>query len=75
MISSEQLFGGCLLLSGIAFIVISLYAAIVSKLLPPALDAPLRDEFHYSLLVPASIPMFFFFVLLNWVGFKFFRHN
>lgn len=75
MVSSEQLFGAGLLLSGIAFIVISLYAAVVSKLLPSALEAPLHNEFHYSLLVPASIPMFFFFVLLNWVGFKFFRHN
>lgn len=74
-ISGQQVFGVCLIVSGVVFIVGALYAAVVAKLLPTSLDAPLRDEWHYSLLVPASIPMFFFFVLLNWVGFKFFRHN
>lgn len=75
MVSEQQLVGVCLIGTGVAFVVAALYAAIVSKLLPAAVNAPLSDEWHYSLLVPATIPMFFFFVLLNWVAFKFFRHN
>jgi hypothetical protein len=75
MESGERLLGVCLIVTGVLFVVGSLYAAIVSKLLPKDFAAPLSDEWHYSLLVPATIPMFFFFVLINWVAFKFFKHN
>ncbi|XP_035679247.1 phosphatidylinositol N-acetylglucosaminyltransferase subunit Y-like [Branchiostoma floridae] len=30
---------------------------------------------YYSLLIPVTAPMAVFFLFLNWLGLKFFRHN
>jgi hypothetical protein len=33
-----------------------------------------RDR-HYCLVLPAMIPAGFVYVLFNWFGFKYFKHN
>ena len=59
---SSRAAGVALVVAAGTFAVSTLYAALFA----PS---------HYALAAPAAIPVFFFFVLLNWVAFKFFRHN
>lgn len=33
------------------------------------------EDRHYCLLVPGLLPVGFLFVLLNWLGLKYFKHN
>jgi len=35
----------------------------------------IQKDFHYCFLVPLTFPVIFFFVFLNWLGMKYFRHN
>jgi len=35
----------------------------------------MRDDTYYCVLVPLTLPVAVFFILLNWMGMKFFRHN
>jgi len=70
--------GYALIAAAFGVFVITYYTVLVSKLLPSTgnalLDAIQADE-YYCLLLPATIPTFFFFVMFNWMSFKFFRHN
>eukprot|EP00903_Cladosiphon_okamuranus_P006774 g6604.t2 len=72
-------FRGCVLLvaSGV-FFVISLYAIVFSKLMPPMghplLDA-IREDSHYCYLVPLTIYPSCAALYMSWVSLKFFRHN
>lgn len=77
---SETVTWGYILLGGtvISYLVI-IYATIISKLFIPDtgnafLDWVKHDK-YYCYLLPAMIPVTFFFVYLNWMSLKFFRHN
>ncbi|KAI8073906.1 phosphatidylinositol N-acetylglucosaminyltransferase subunit Y-domain-containing protein [Gongronella butleri] len=35
----------------------------------------MRDDDYYCLLVPITAIAFVYFILLNWMGMKFYRHN
>ncbi|CAM6108823.1 unnamed protein product [Calypogeia fissa] len=66
-----------LIATGVLLLVVFLYAAIVSKMLPPTgifvLDA-LRADWYYNLLVPLTIPTMVVAVYLHWLSMKLFKH-
>lgn len=70
---------GCLLMVAMAVLLgASMYAIVVSKLLPDTgvwlLDAVKHDH-YYCYLLPACIPATMLFIYINWLSLKFFRHN
>jgi phosphatidylinositol glycan anchor class Y biosynthesis protein len=68
---------GLLLLSGFVFI-FCFYAAFVSSFVEPTgiefLDWISEDR-YYSYLVPLTLPVAVVLMMINWVGFKIFKHN
>ncbi|KAI9224649.1 phosphatidylinositol N-acetylglucosaminyltransferase subunit Y-domain-containing protein [Blastocladiella britannica] len=54
------------------------YAAIVSKLLPPTgywmLDA-IQADHYFCYMVPLTLPVTVYFVIWNWFGLKLYKHN
>lgn len=55
-----------------------MYATVVSKWMPITGNKYLdwiREDRYYSFLVPIMLPVTVFFVVINWFGMKFFRHN
>ncbi|PVU89862.1 hypothetical protein BB561_005144 [Smittium simulii] len=75
---STPLYGYALLTGTVMFLVVFVYALVISKLLPSTgyffLDKIKKDD-YYVLLVPMSSLFTIFFVFANWVGMKYFRHN
>eukprot|EP00696_Hemimastix_kukwesjijk_P011617 gnl/Hemi2/24569_TR8265_c0_g1_i1.p2 gnl/Hemi2/24569_TR8265_c0_g1~~gnl/Hemi2/24569_TR8265_c0_g1_i1.p2 ORF type:complete len:102 (-),score=14.59 gnl/Hemi2/24569_TR8265_c0_g1_i1:345-650(-) len=70
--------GVYLLVASMLFFVGTMYALVVSKIIPltghPLFDWIARD-WYYCLLVPLLIPVAMFVGYLNWMAMKFFRHN
>lgn len=76
--AASPVWGWCLLTCALTFFVVSLYAMLVSPMVPLTGNAVL-DFFHehprYRVLFPMLIPTTFVAVLINWMALKFFRHN
>jgi len=75
---NNHIYGYLILAATFLFFVLSTYAAVVSKLMPDTGNALLdwiKHDSYYCFLVLAVIPVTFFIVYLNWLSFKFFRHN
>lgn len=75
---TRNYWGGMLLVAAsYIFFVLSIYALVVSKLLPdtgnPILDA-IKYDWYYCMLVPSLVPTTTIFIYVNWVSMKFFRH-
>ncbi|KAI9031154.1 phosphatidylinositol N-acetylglucosaminyltransferase subunit Y-domain-containing protein [Hyaloraphidium curvatum] len=75
---STWLWGLALLaLSGFVF-VFGLYAAVIAPFMPETgvklLDL-IREDRYYSFLVPLTLPVTVILMVVNWVGFKVYRHN
>eukprot|EP01096_Ripella_sp_DP13-Kostka_P003686 TRINITY_DN15531_c0_g1_i1.p2 TRINITY_DN15531_c0_g1~~TRINITY_DN15531_c0_g1_i1.p2 ORF type:complete len:105 (+),score=36.16 TRINITY_DN15531_c0_g1_i1:42-317(+) len=70
--------GYMLLIGAILFVVWELYALLFSKLMPYTgnwfLDA-IKDDLYYTPLLTGMIMFSVFFVIVNWMALKFFRHN
>lgn len=77
-IDANVCYGSLIVLSSFLFFVVSAYAIVLSKLLPKmgvdVLDA-IQEDTHYCLLIPMTVVVFIFFIFINWLSFKFFRHN
>ncbi|CAG8616550.1 5228_t:CDS:2 [Paraglomus brasilianum] len=75
---TTALWGLVLLLGTYIVFVVSMYAIVVSKLVPETgnkiLDWIKHDE-YYCLLVPVTLSVTVYAVFWNWMGMKFFRHN
>eukprot|EP01006_Ploeotia_vitrea_P060627 TRINITY_DN76247_c0_g1_i1.p1 TRINITY_DN76247_c0_g1~~TRINITY_DN76247_c0_g1_i1.p1 ORF type:complete len:135 (+),score=35.27 TRINITY_DN76247_c0_g1_i1:66-470(+) len=70
--------GWTLMVAVLLFFAGSMYAIVVSKMMPTKEHWLLRavaEDTYYCLLVPLLIPSTFFAVYLNWLGLKFFRHS
>jgi hypothetical protein len=70
--------GWCLLLTSWSLLAVSTYTMLLSKILPtpdnPTLRAIAQDR-HYCLMPAASLVMLVVFVVVNWMGLKYFKHN
>jgi phosphatidylinositol glycan anchor class Y biosynthesis protein len=75
---TNVVYGTLIVIASFLFFVTFAYAIVLSKLLPKMgvgiLDA-IQDDTLYCLLIPMTIISFVFFVFINWLSFKFFRHN
>uniref|UniRef100_A0A0A0KIB0 Uncharacterized protein n=1 Tax=Cucumis sativus TaxID=3659 RepID=A0A0A0KIB0_CUCSA len=59
------------------FLLIFLYAAFISKLLPPSNNAflsAIQNDWHYCLLVPLTLPILYVAVYFHWLSMKLFKH-
>lgn len=69
--------GVLLIAAGVVGFGVLLYAALLSKLLPPCgvpfLDA-VRGDWYYSLVVPLTGPVFVAAVYFHWLSMKLFKH-
>ena len=75
---SLMLQGLCLVLTAAVFFSFSMFALLGAKLLPPSgnpLVDFLREDKHYSALLPLALPTTLIAVYVSWVGLKLFRHN
>ncbi|KAI8886213.1 hypothetical protein K501DRAFT_292922 [Backusella circina FSU 941] len=72
------LYGYCLLFATFIFFIGCLYAMFGSKYMPDTgiklLDWIKYDN-YYCLLIPITAIVWIYFILWNWMGMKFFRHN
>ncbi|WVZ68026.1 hypothetical protein U9M48_017017 [Paspalum notatum var. saurae] len=62
---------------GVTLFVGFLYAAVVSKLLPPyenRILAAIQNDWYYCLLVPLTLPVIIVAVYLRWLSMKMFKH-
>ncbi|KAI7849716.1 phosphatidylinositol N-acetylglucosaminyltransferase subunit Y [Circinella umbellata] len=75
---STYLWGYALLVATAILFFGTLYAMIGSKFVPDTqieiLDWIKHDE-YYCLLVPITAIVMIYFIVWNWMGMKFFRHN
>ena len=63
--------------TGIVFIY-QLWALVICKLIPISANPIIRwfqEDYFYCYLMPILVPAHFFFMLVNWLGMKYFRHN
>ena len=54
------------------------WTLVICRLLPPSANAVIQwfqNDHYYCYLIPVLWPAFFFFMLVNWMGMKYFRHN
>ncbi|ORY91337.1 phosphatidylinositol N-acetylglucosaminyltransferase subunit Y-domain-containing protein [Syncephalastrum racemosum] len=76
--NDTHLWGYALLAATAIMFLSTLYAIIGSKFMPdtgvPVLDWIKHDE-YYCLLVPITALAAIYFIMWNWMGMKFFRHN
>jgi len=73
-----RLCGYLLLVGTFLFCVICVYSTVLASAMPDTGYAVLdivKDCDYYCLALPALIPVTFVGVYLNWVGFKYYRHN
>uniref|UniRef100_A0A0D6R4K3 Phosphatidylinositol N-acetylglucosaminyltransferase subunit Y n=1 Tax=Araucaria cunninghamii TaxID=56994 RepID=A0A0D6R4K3_ARACU len=69
--------GLTLIISGVASFIVFLYAAILSKMLPPSgipLLSAIESDRYYSLLVPLTLPILVVLVYFHWLSMKLFKH-
>jgi hypothetical protein len=55
-----------------------LWALIICRLIPKSSNPLIKwfqDDHFYCYLIPVLGPAYFFFMLVNWLGMKYFRHN
>ncbi|KAG2179862.1 hypothetical protein INT43_003648 [Umbelopsis isabellina] len=75
---STYLWGYALLLTTFVAFVVTVYVNVGTYFVPYTgnkfLDA-IKDDDYYCLLVPITSIVFIYWVLWNWMGMKFFRHN
>ncbi|KAG2671123.1 hypothetical protein I3760_14G118900 [Carya illinoinensis] len=76
--SKDEIFWGCLFIAiGSIFFVGFLFAAVVSKLLPPsnnALISTIQNDWYYCFLVPLTLPVLVVAVYFHWLSMKLFKH-
>ncbi|KAI9282191.1 phosphatidylinositol N-acetylglucosaminyltransferase subunit Y-domain-containing protein [Sporodiniella umbellata] len=75
---NTYLYGYGLLLTTFITFFFLIYAIVVSKLLPPSNNKLLdwlRNDEYYCLLLPITAIAWIYWVIWNWMGMKFFRHN
>ncbi|KAF9979388.1 hypothetical protein BGZ65_006653 [Modicella reniformis] len=83
LISDEEpdatyLWGYLLFLSTMIGFTASMYALVASNYMPMTGNKILdwiKQDSHYCMLVPVTIPVTVLAVLFNWLGMKLFRHN
>ncbi|KAH8556738.1 phosphatidylinositol N-acetylglucosaminyltransferase subunit Y-domain-containing protein [Umbelopsis sp. PMI_123] len=75
---STYLWGYALLAATFATFTITAYTAVGTYFVPytgyKILDA-IKDDDYYCLLVPITSIVCIYFIVWNWMGMKFFRHN
>ncbi|KAI7890018.1 phosphatidylinositol N-acetylglucosaminyltransferase subunit Y [Mucor mucedo] len=75
---TTYLYGYALLISTFVMFMASFYSIIISQYMPDTnikvLDWIKYDD-YYCLLIPISALVFFYWIMWNWMGMKFFRHN
>lgn len=75
--TSKTIWGFTFIIFGSVSFVGLLYAAVISKILPPSDNAFLsyiqRDR-YYCFLVPLSIPILVVAVYFHWLSMKLFKH-
>ncbi|KAL0289438.1 UNVERIFIED_CONTAM: hypothetical protein Scaly_2544900 [Sesamum calycinum] len=65
------------LLGGSLSFVSFLYAAVISKLLPPSDNVVIRaiqNDWYYCFLVPLTFPILIVAVYFHWLSMKLFKH-
>ncbi|KAJ7968813.1 Phosphatidylinositol N-acetylglucosaminyltransferase subunit Y [Quillaja saponaria] len=76
--SKESRFWGWFFVSaGSIFFVGFLFAAVISKLLPPsdiAIISTIQDDWYYCFLVPLTLPVIVVAVYFHWLSMKMFKH-
>ncbi|KAF3954934.1 hypothetical protein ACB098_08G159000 [Castanea mollissima] len=75
--SSSQLWGCFFVTIGSVFFVGFLFAAVISKLLPPshnALISSIQNDWYYCFLVPLTLPVLVVAVYFHWISMKLFKH-
>ncbi|KAF7724534.1 hypothetical protein EC973_000911 [Apophysomyces ossiformis] len=72
------LWGYALLTATILMFFSTMYTLVASKYVPYTQSKflnSLKDDQYYCLLVPITAIAGIYFIMLNWMGMKFFRHN
>uniref|UniRef100_A0A7N0RIH6 Phosphatidylinositol N-acetylglucosaminyltransferase subunit Y n=1 Tax=Kalanchoe fedtschenkoi TaxID=63787 RepID=A0A7N0RIH6_KALFE len=62
---------------GILFLLGFIYAAIISKLLPPSdnvIISAIQNDWYYCFLVPLTLPILVVAVYFHWLSMKLFKH-
>ncbi|GJJ76936.1 phosphatidylinositol N-acetylglucosaminyltransferase subunit Y [Entomortierella parvispora] len=75
---TTYLWGYLLFFSTMVGFTISMYALVASNYMPMTGNKTLdwiKQDSHYCMLVPVTIPVTVLAVLFNWLGMKLFRHN
>ncbi|KAH8928639.1 hypothetical protein BT69DRAFT_1212474 [Atractiella rhizophila] len=71
------LYGVFLIFISCTFFILGVWSMAIAPFVPesgfPVLDW-LRNDTHYKYLVPLLIPIGLYTVIVNWMGFKMFRH-
>ncbi|KAL7115359.1 hypothetical protein ACP275_04G179300 [Erythranthe tilingii] len=69
--------GWFFLIVGSFSFVFFLYAAVISKLLPPSDNSviqAIQNDWYYCFLVPLTLPILFVAVYFHWLSMKLFKH-
>ncbi|KAF4679904.1 hypothetical protein FOZ60_014366 [Perkinsus olseni] len=73
----EWFMGVGIMIASVLFLVIGLYAVCFSEMMPytgiGVLDW-LKEDWYYSCLVPALVPLYFIFMLWQWTSTQYFRY-
>ncbi|KAF9999189.1 hypothetical protein BGZ79_007193 [Entomortierella chlamydospora] len=75
---TTYLWGYLLFFSTMIGFTVSMYALVASNYMPMTGNKTLdwiKQDSHYCMLVPITIPVTVLAVLFNWLGMKLFRHN
>ncbi|WJZ89712.1 hypothetical protein VitviT2T_008910 [Vitis vinifera] len=76
--SKDRVFWGWIfLIFGSIFFLGFLYAAVISKLLPPSgnvIISAIQKDRYYCFLVPLTIPILIVAVYFHWLSMKLFKH-
>ncbi|GLJ51163.1 hypothetical protein SUGI_1088910 [Cryptomeria japonica] len=75
--SNSFYWGLALIISGSGSFIAFLYAAILSKMLPPSgipLLSAIENDRYYCLLVPLTLPILVVLVYFHWLSMKLFKH-
>ncbi|KAI9010341.1 hypothetical protein CLU79DRAFT_710670 [Phycomyces nitens] len=70
---TTYLWGYFLLISTWLIFFITMYS-LIGRHWVPVLDW-IREDSYYCYVVPVTAIVFIYFVVCNWMGMKFFRHN
>ncbi|KAF8927693.1 hypothetical protein BGZ58_010217 [Dissophora ornata] len=75
---TTYLWGYLLFFATVIGFTVSMYALVASNYMPMTGNKTLdwiKQDSHYCMLVPVTIPVTVLAVLFNWLGMKLFRHN